>query len=54
MQKKKISLNIDNIINRLLEVCGQKPGKQVNLAEDEVDCCWDTKTFYKCASWQWT
>ena len=23
---------------------------RVNLAEDKVDCCWDTKTFYKCAS----
>uniref|UniRef100_A0A7S2TZP5 Serine/threonine-protein phosphatase n=1 Tax=Lotharella oceanica TaxID=641309 RepID=A0A7S2TZP5_9EUKA len=36
MQKKKISLDIDSIITRLLEVCGQKPGKQVQLAEDEV------------------
>jgi len=34
--KKKISLDIDSIITRLLEVCGQKPGKQVQLAEDEV------------------
>jgi len=36
MQKKKISLDIDKIITRLLEVCRDKPGKQVQLAEDEV------------------
>ena len=28
--------NIDNIIDRLLEVRGAKPGKPVNLTENEI------------------
>ena len=30
------SADIDSIIDRLLEVRGQRPGKQVNLTEAEV------------------
>ena len=30
------TVNIDNIIGRLLEVRGQRPGKQVQLHEDEI------------------
>ena len=29
-------LDIDSVIERLLEVRGSRPGKQVNLAENEV------------------
>ena len=29
-------LNIDNIIEKLLEVRGSRPGKQVNLTEQEI------------------
>eukprot|EP00121_Abeoforma_whisleri_P015942 Awhi_evm1s14657 len=29
-------LNIDSVIDRLLEVRGQRPGKQVQLLESEI------------------
>ena len=32
------ALDVDNIIERLLEVRGSKPGKQVNLTEKEIRC----------------
>ena len=32
----KIEIDIDSIINRLLEVRSQKPGKQIKLAEQEI------------------
>ena len=32
------TIDVDNIIERLLEVRGSKPGKQVNLTEKEIRC----------------
>lgn len=34
--KKKITLDIDKVIQRLLEVRGKRPGKHVNLSETEI------------------
>eukprot|EP00823_Brevimastigomonas_motovehiculus_P002924 TRINITY_DN1740_c0_g1_i1.p1 TRINITY_DN1740_c0_g1~~TRINITY_DN1740_c0_g1_i1.p1 ORF type:complete len:405 (+),score=76.98 TRINITY_DN1740_c0_g1_i1:108-1322(+) len=34
--KKEIQLDVDKVIDRLLEVRGKKPGKQVNLTEQEI------------------
>jgi len=34
--KKKVTIDIENIIERLLSVRGKKPGKQVNLTETEI------------------
>merc|ERR1719163_2758741 len=36
MSKKKVTIDIENIIERLLSVRGKKPGKQVNLTESEI------------------
>jgi len=39
--------NIDNIIDRLLEVRGSKPGKPVNLTEDEVkELCYRSREIF--------
>lgn len=35
-KKEEDSVNIDSIIDKLLEVRGCRPGKQVNLTESEV------------------
>jgi serine/threonine-protein phosphatase PP1 catalytic subunit len=34
--KTKITIDIDNIIERLLSVRGKRPGKLVNLTETEI------------------
>ena len=36
MTTEQIEIDIDSIINRLLEVRSQKPGKLVKLTEQEV------------------
>ena len=36
MNSNSVDLDIDAIIEKLLEVRGSKPGKQVNLTEQEV------------------
>jgi serine/threonine-protein phosphatase PP1 catalytic subunit len=33
---KKVTLDIDNVIERLLAVRGKRPGKHVNLTETEI------------------
>ena len=39
--------NIDNIIDRLLEVRGSKPGTPVNLTEDEVkELCYRSREIF--------
>lgn len=34
--ERKVEINIDTIIEKLLSVRGSKPGKQVNLTETEI------------------
>lgn len=34
--KSNVAVDVDNIIERLLEVRGTKPGQQVQLAEHEI------------------
>ena len=36
MKTDKVSLDIDKILDKLLEVRSSKPGKQVNLSEKDV------------------
>jgi serine/threonine-protein phosphatase PP1 catalytic subunit len=39
--------NIDNIIDRLLEVRGSKPGKPVNLTEEEIkELCYRSREIF--------
>jgi len=36
MKQQDIDIDVDKILDKLLEVRGAKPGKQVNLSESEI------------------
>lgn len=35
-KQSEVDIDVDGIIKKLLEVRGSKPGKQVNLTENEI------------------
>ena len=36
MKQQDVDIDVDKILDKLLEVRGSKPGKQVNLSESEI------------------
>lgn len=36
MVEKNVDIDVDKVLEKLLDVRGSKPGKQVNLSENEI------------------